>query len=59
MYLRMYVCTHMSVILLVLVAPKPRDTIITALCSDLTKSIRAPPSFVGVGRADQSSGADT
>lgn len=26
------------------ISSKPRDTIITALCSDLTKSIRAPPS---------------
>lgn len=40
----MYVHTYGSVILLVLVALKPRDKIITVLCSDLTKSIRAPPS---------------
>lgn len=45
-YIYMYVCvyTYGSVILLVLVALKPRDKIITALCSDLTKSIRVPPS---------------
>lgn len=42
---RLYIYIYIgSVILLVLVAPKPRDTIITALCSDMTKSIRAPPS---------------
>lgn len=43
-YIYMYVHTYGSVILLVLVALKPRDTIITALCSALTKSIRAPAS---------------
>lgn len=41
-YMYVYITTYGYVILLVLVLPKPRDNIITALCSDLTKSIKAP-----------------